>query len=191
MPFAAVVAAAWLGASPAAAEPIPAPATLAGRQFNTLTYEGCYSSSSGLSFNSSYTFNSKGYCQKECVPAGFSVQATTNKTDCWCGNDLPPPSSRVDDSFCNAGCGGIDTEMCKLARDETCDESDVNHRWLGRGEILVGLPHGLWSRGQSSGRVEFVAVSRDVHGNPHDIGPTVGHHPQRQVLSSILGGSGG
>jgi cell wall integrity and stress response component len=107
-----IAAAVLLGATDAAAEPIPAPATLLERQYNTLTYEGCYSSSSGLSYNVSYKFNTKGYCQTQCVPAGYTVQATTNKTDCWCGNDVPPSSSKVDDSFCNDGCAGYGTEMC-------------------------------------------------------------------------------
>lgn len=110
-----VAAAALLGPSHAAAEPIPAPATLAERQYNTLTYEGCYSSSSGLSYNTSYQFNTKGYCQTQCVPAGYNVQATTNKTDCWCGNSVPPSSSKVDDSYCNDSCAGYGTEMCGSA----------------------------------------------------------------------------
>jgi cell wall integrity and stress response component len=110
--FTFIAAAALLGASHAAAEPIPAPATLEQRQYNTLTYEGCYSSSSGLSYNTSYQFNTKGYCQTQCVPGGYNVQATTNKTDCWCGNSVPPSSSKVDDSYCNDGCAGYGTEMC-------------------------------------------------------------------------------
>jgi len=114
-PFTFLAAAVLLGASHAAADPIPAPATLASRQYNTLTYEGCFSSSSGLSFNSSYEFNTKGHCQTLCVPANYAVQAITNKTDCWCGNEVPPSSSLVSDSYCNDPCAGYDTEMCGSA----------------------------------------------------------------------------
>jgi len=114
--FALCVVAVVCGAARAAAESIPAPAILEARiTLNSLKYEGCYSSSSGLTYNSTYIYNSRGYCQTACVPLGFSVQAETNKTDCWCGNDVPPSSAKVDDSFCNQGCAGIDTEMCGSA----------------------------------------------------------------------------
>jgi cell wall integrity and stress response component len=43
---------------------------------------------------------------------GQSVFATTVSTDCWCGNLLPPASSKVDDSSCNDPCAGYDVDMC-------------------------------------------------------------------------------
>ncbi|KAF7937096.1 hypothetical protein BELL_0556g00010 [Botrytis elliptica] len=82
------------------------------RQYKTLTYQGCFSSGDGLTKNSSYTYNSKGYCQTQCVPADYAVQATYNSNECWCGNDLPPAADLVDDKKCNSPCAGIDTEMC-------------------------------------------------------------------------------
>ncbi|TGO06934.1 hypothetical protein BTUL_0386g00020 [Botrytis tulipae] len=82
------------------------------RQYKTLTYQGCFSSGAGLTKNSSYTYNSKGYCQTQCVPADYAVQATYNSNECWCGDDLPPAADLVDDSKCNSPCAGIDTEMC-------------------------------------------------------------------------------
>ncbi|ESZ93607.1 hypothetical protein SBOR_6036 [Sclerotinia borealis F-4128] len=91
------------------AAPAPEPSTIA---YKTLTYQGCFSSGDGLTKNSSYTYNSKGYCQTQCVPIDFAVQATYNSDECWCGDDLPPADDLVDDSKCNSPCAGINTEMC-------------------------------------------------------------------------------
>jgi len=74
--------------------------------------KGCYSSSTGLTRNSSYTFNTQGYCQTQCAPLGYTVLGTTASTDCWCGNTLPPTADKVDDSFCNAPCAGFGDDSC-------------------------------------------------------------------------------
>ncbi|TEY34328.1 hypothetical protein BOTCAL_0636g00020 [Botryotinia calthae] len=102
-----IAAAALVGNAIAAPSPELIP-----RQYKTLTYKRCFSSGDGLAKNSSYTYNSKGYCQTQCVPADYAVQATYNSNECWCGNYLPPADDRVDDSKCDSPCVGIDTEMC-------------------------------------------------------------------------------
>ncbi|KAI9643195.1 WSC domain [Ciborinia camelliae] len=104
----AIIAAAALFSN-AIAAPSPEPSTIA---YKTLTYKGCFSSGDGLTKNSTYTYNSKGYCQTQCVPIDYAVQATYNSDECWCGDDLPPAADLVDDSYCNSPCAGIDTEMC-------------------------------------------------------------------------------
>lgn len=96
----------------APAPEVPEALELLRRQYKTLTYEGCFSSGDGLSKNSTYTYNSKGYCQTQCVPIDAAVQATYNGNECWCGNELPPADTLVDDSKCDSPCSGIDTEMC-------------------------------------------------------------------------------
>ena len=106
-----VAATALLGASTVAAESLSG-AALAYRQYKTLVEEGCYSSSTGLTKNSSYIYNSKGYCQLQCVPLNKAVQATSNADECWCGDEIPPASSKVDDSFCNSPCSGYGDEIC-------------------------------------------------------------------------------
>jgi len=73
---------------------------------------GCYSSSNGLSKQGTWTYQTKGYCQQRCVDAGHTVEATSNKDECWCGDSLPPSSAKVDDSKCSSGCTGYGTEMC-------------------------------------------------------------------------------
>ncbi|PQE32419.1 hypothetical protein CJF32_00001182 [Rutstroemia sp. NJR-2017a WRK4] len=105
--LAIIAATALVGRSIAA--PSPEPSAIA---YKTLTYLGCFSSGDGLTKNSTYVFNSKGYCQQQCVPVDFSVQATHNSDECWCGNYIPPANDSVEDSYCNDPCAGINTEMC-------------------------------------------------------------------------------
>jgi len=107
-----VAAVALLGASNVVARAEYPAAALVYRQYKTLVYEGCYSSSSGLSLNSSYTFNTKGYCQTQCVPIDKAVQATSDGDQCWCGDSLPPSSAKVDDSKCDMTCTGYGPEYC-------------------------------------------------------------------------------
>jgi len=82
-----------------------------------VVYKGCYSSSTGLTMNSSYTFNSQGYCQTQCAPLSYSVLATKSSTDCWCGNELPPTADLVSDSHCDAPCAGYGSDMCGSSQD--------------------------------------------------------------------------
>lgn len=82
------------------------------RQFSALTYQGCFSSAGELTKNTSYIYNTQGYCQTQCVPAGYNVEAVSAAKDCYCGNALPPASDKVDDSKCNAPCAGFDEVMC-------------------------------------------------------------------------------
>ncbi|TVY23093.1 Cell wall integrity and stress response component protein [Lachnellula hyalina] len=82
-----------------------------------VVYKGCYSSSTGLTMNSSYTFNTQGYCQTQCAPLSKSVLATKSSTDCWCGNELPPTADLVSDSHCDAPCAGYGSDMCGSSQD--------------------------------------------------------------------------
>ncbi|KAH8819555.1 hypothetical protein F5884DRAFT_848870 [Xylogone sp. PMI_703] len=105
--------AALLALTHVTADPIPRPVPLpvpAG--LKTLTDEGCFHSGEGLKLNQTYIFQSKGNCQPICVGLNQPVMATTNGSQCWCGNELPPASSKVANSFCNVGCTGYPSEMC-------------------------------------------------------------------------------
>ncbi|TVY54433.1 Cell wall integrity and stress response component 3 [Lachnellula cervina] len=82
-----------------------------------VVYKGCYSTSTGLTMNSTYTFNTQGYCQKQCAPLSMSVLATKSSTDCWCGNELPPTADLVSDSHCDAPCAGYGSDMCGSSLD--------------------------------------------------------------------------
>ncbi|TVY43983.1 Cell wall integrity and stress response component [Lachnellula occidentalis] len=82
-----------------------------------VVYKGCYNSSTGLTMNSTYTFNTQGYCQTQCAPLNQAVLATKSSTDCWCGNELPPTADLVDDSHCDAPCAGYGSQMCGSSQD--------------------------------------------------------------------------
>ena len=101
-----------LYAFPATADPI---SRLSTRQTVTYpNYMGCYNSASGLTNHGPYTYQSKGYCHDNvCAPIGSSVEATSNGTDCWCGNSLPPASAMVEKKYCNVNCAGYGAfEQC-------------------------------------------------------------------------------
>ncbi|KAK3620123.1 Protein SLG1 [Elasticomyces elasticus] len=77
-----------------------------------MTYEGCYSSSTGLTDQGSYMYQTKGYCQPICVKQDQAVLGLSGGSNCWCGDTLPPASSKVDDSSCNTPCNGYGQENC-------------------------------------------------------------------------------
>lgn len=100
-----------LGASTVVANREYPAAALQYRQWGALLYSGCYSSSDGSAKNSSIKFNSKGACQTVCLPTGAAV-LSVQETDCYCGDELPPKDSLVDDSKCSAICPGYGVEKC-------------------------------------------------------------------------------
>ncbi|PYI15725.1 putative WSC domain protein [Aspergillus japonicus CBS 114.51] len=75
-------------------------------------YNGCYSSSTPLEDQGSYTYQSNGYCQKLCLKDNYAVFALHNKQDCLCGNELPASSDKVSDDECNLSCAGWPSVMC-------------------------------------------------------------------------------
>lgn len=108
-----LAAAAVLLASLAHADPVADAAPAPSAALSTDTFEGCYSSAGALTYNNRYTYQTSGWCQGQCVnDANYAVMATTNSTDCYCGNTLPPQSDKVDNSNCNLHCAGYASEMC-------------------------------------------------------------------------------
>ncbi|KAI9685271.1 MAG: hypothetical protein M1822_004644 [Bathelium mastoideum] len=60
----------------------------------------------------SYTFQSHGACQSECGAQGKPVMGLTSGTDCFCGNQLPPADTKVDDGDCSTSCAGYPPDKC-------------------------------------------------------------------------------
>lgn len=83
-------------------------------ELSPMTYKGCYSSSTGLSKYDTYLYQTSGWCQPKCVAKNAAVLATSNGDECWCGNELPPSSDKVDDGKCNTPCTGFGSEDCKF-----------------------------------------------------------------------------
>ena len=79
-----------------------------------LIYEGCFTSSAGMTDLGSYTYQSPGYCQQQCVDQNKPVMGTTKGSNCWCGELLPASSSKVSDSECSSKCNGYNLDTCKL-----------------------------------------------------------------------------
>jgi cell wall integrity and stress response component len=69
------------------------------------TYSGCYSDVTGaLTLNQSYIYNTNGYCYNVCSSGGFASYATSQGSQCWCGDALPDVSMNSSSSNCNTKC---------------------------------------------------------------------------------------
>ncbi len=82
-------------------------------QLKPLVNKGCFTSSTGMTDQGSFTYQSPSYCQQQCVNMNKPVMATTQGSNCWCGDSLPVSSSKVADSQCNSPCNGYDKLPCK------------------------------------------------------------------------------
>ncbi|KAI1454369.1 hypothetical protein F4805DRAFT_324393 [Annulohypoxylon moriforme] len=79
---------------------------------HSLTYVGCFSSSTNLVFNSRSPFQSVGLCLQNCNGANMPILGVTNGTDCLCGTSAPPQDSSAAESSCNEPCGGYPQDKC-------------------------------------------------------------------------------
>ncbi|CAF9907626.1 hypothetical protein IMSHALPRED_005591 [Imshaugia aleurites] len=77
-----------------------------------LVPEGCFTSSGDMTDLGSYTYQSPGYCQQQCVNQNKPVMGTTMGSNCWCGDLLPASSSKVSDSECSSKCNGYNLDTC-------------------------------------------------------------------------------
>ncbi|OJJ49221.1 hypothetical protein ASPZODRAFT_140149 [Penicilliopsis zonata CBS 506.65] len=105
----------FLAAGLAVADPVAAAApaaTTTDLVLKTMTYKGCYNNSTPLVDQGSYTWQSSGYCQKECVKAGYAVLGLWKGSNCLCGNELPAESALTSDSECDTECDGWPQEDC-------------------------------------------------------------------------------
>ncbi|OOQ90914.1 putative WSC domain protein [Penicillium brasilianum] len=79
---------------------------------SAMTLVGCYSSSEGLTNQTSYTFQSSGWCYDRCTGYNAAVFALTAGSDCLCGDELPPSSAKVAKGKCSTACDGWPQDMC-------------------------------------------------------------------------------
>ncbi|KAJ5814754.1 hypothetical protein N7474_006531 [Penicillium riverlandense] len=75
-------------------------------------YVACYDNNEGLTNETSYNYQSQGWCQTYCMKTNAAVFAMTGGSDCLCGDELPPESGKVSDSRCNTKCDGWPSVMC-------------------------------------------------------------------------------
>lgn len=96
----------------ASAQTMASPSPVSG--LRAIQFSGCFSSSYPLQDMGSYTFQSSGACQNECGAQNKPVMGLTSGTNCFCGDQLPPSDSKVDDTDCNTPCAGYNKEFCTL-----------------------------------------------------------------------------
>ena len=74
---------------------------------------GCYSSLDKTFVNQgSYTYQTSGYCQILCTNQFKNVMATSQGSNCYCGDHIPAESASVDNSTCDSPCNGYNLENC-------------------------------------------------------------------------------
>ncbi len=82
-------------------------------QDDNLPSQGCFSSTVGLTVaNTTDIYTSKGSCSHTCIGLNKPVFGLTNSTWCYCGSDLPPADSKVDNSSCTTPCPGFPANIC-------------------------------------------------------------------------------
>lgn len=74
---------------------------------------GCYTSlDSSFVDQGSYTYQTSGYCQILCTNQFKNVMATSQGSNCWCGDHIPAQTAETSNSTCNSPCNGYDQEDC-------------------------------------------------------------------------------
>ncbi|KAJ5570515.1 uncharacterized protein N7459_009945 [Penicillium hispanicum] len=77
-----------------------------------MTLVGCYNSADGLTNQTSYTFQSSGWCFQRCKGTNAATFALTGGSDCLCGSELPPSSAKVSSDKCDRKCDGWPDDKC-------------------------------------------------------------------------------
>ncbi|KAJ9592775.1 hypothetical protein L9F63_015553 [Diploptera punctata] len=78
---------------------------------------GCYKDEKTFRLLSGYyanlkTTNSPKHCINMCLQSGFPYAGVQYSTECFCGNEEPPSTSRLPDSSCNMKCPADPREAC-------------------------------------------------------------------------------
>ncbi|KAJ5172914.1 hypothetical protein N7492_005507 [Penicillium capsulatum] len=76
------------------------------------TFVGCFDNADAFDKKTSYNFQSSGWCGNHCSDAGSLTFGLTNKSDCLCGDSLPPSSAKVSNDKCDKSCNGWPEDMC-------------------------------------------------------------------------------
>ncbi|EXJ94741.1 hypothetical protein A1O1_03138 [Capronia coronata CBS 617.96] len=79
---------------------------------SSITTLGCYQHPNPLVEQGSYTFQTSGYCQTQCVGLNKAVMAITGGSTCYCGDELPSLDQEVDQGKCDSACQGYDQQTC-------------------------------------------------------------------------------
>ncbi|CRG87605.1 putative protein in LEU2 3'region [Talaromyces islandicus] len=75
-----------------------------------LTRVDCYSEVPGYKDNGTYTWQTDGYCQGQCIQMGYPVMALYRGNVCLCGDELPPNATKT--TGCDSKCSGFPDHLC-------------------------------------------------------------------------------
>ncbi|KAL4131837.1 hypothetical protein QTP88_009086 [Uroleucon formosanum] len=82
-------------------------------------YLGCYAETPNDDENrllkgpaGPYTYNTPQKCSEICFKMGYLFFGVTYGTECWCGNQRPSKSSKVEDINCDSRCSGDSKQFC-------------------------------------------------------------------------------
>ncbi|KAI9927909.1 hypothetical protein ASPWEDRAFT_29301 [Aspergillus wentii DTO 134E9] len=100
-------------------------ASVSARSFRT---SGCFDDAGSLKDQGTYTYQNYAYCVQTCQQGDFSIAALTDGDRCYCGNELPPSSAKVDDGKCNVKCSGWPQDTC--GGSETFSVIDINNQGI-------------------------------------------------------------
>ncbi|CAG8037161.1 unnamed protein product [Penicillium salamii] len=73
---------------------------------------GCYSEIGSMKSQGPFTFQSPGHCEDQCSKKGFKIAALGRGDMCYCGDQLPSQSAKVDDDQCDIKCSGWPEATC-------------------------------------------------------------------------------
>ncbi|CAG8371509.1 unnamed protein product [Penicillium salamii] len=73
---------------------------------------GCYSDIGSMKSQGPFTFQSPGHCEDQCSKKGFKIAALGRGDMCYCGDQLPSQSAKVDDDQCDIQCSGWPEATC-------------------------------------------------------------------------------
>lgn len=80
--------------------------------YNSTTRIDCYSDVPGYKNNGTYTWQTDGYCQIQCVAMGYPVMALYGGDECLCGDQIPPNATKT--TGCDSKCSGFPSHLCRL-----------------------------------------------------------------------------
>ena len=87
-------------------------AVLIGSAMAEIKKIGCYNSIPANAVFHDAPNNSRGGCGTDEFPLSIAF-AVSNRTNCYCLDEVPPASAKVADNKCNLSCPGYPDDNCK------------------------------------------------------------------------------
>lgn len=143
----------------------------------TVTLDGCYSSSGSLQSQGTYIYQSTGYCAATCRNRGNSAMGLSGQ-ECFCGDELPAGSDKVDNSKCNTPCSGYPMDKCTMRLHD-----EPTFFWLTH---LLGGGDGFFSVAtlSTSDNITTSYILPTTSATSHSLAPTTSTNATHTVTSA-------